>query len=470
MSPADRLFRPCFRPGTGGCTQPAPSPLDFSKQIQKAEEAFRRRNYDFAVELYRQLLDLSPDLGDARAGLRRALRKRQEAAGSGGKLFRAVSGALPLNKARALSKLGKHDASARALEDYLASNPLDEEANLMLGLELEQAGHLKSACAVYEFTAEIAPKNAEALKRAGAMMQRQGEHGKALAYFERALEADPRDQDALKARKNLAAETALSRSNVGNVSHSRELIKDKDRTRELERSKRLVQSEEELRAELARLEERFAENSSDAETMTQLSEVHERLGDPAAALEFAQRALSYRHDSLELASRVGELESKRLKRAVARADKAGSQAEASALEQELVAHEVADYRRRVELRPGDLSLRLQLAKKLLRAGEVDGALAELQRCSDEPRVRDEALFLLAQCFQQKGIHELARKEYERALASAEPKSERAKEILYNLGAITEAQGNRAEARSFYIRIYEIDIGYRDVAAKMATLR
>jgi tetratricopeptide (TPR) repeat protein len=135
-----------------------------------------------------------------------------------------------------------------------------------------------------------------------------------------------------------------------------------------------------------------------------------------------------------------------------------------------VAHEVADYRRRVELRPGDLPLRLALAKKLLRVSDVDGALAELQRCADEPRVRDEALFLLAQCFQQKGILDLAKKEFERALTSVEAKGERAKEILYNLGAIAEAQGNRAEARSFYIRIYEIDIGYRDVAGKMSTLR
>ena len=48
--------------------------------------------------------------------------------------------------------------------------------------------------------------------------------------------------------------------------------------------------------------------------------------------------------------------------------------------------------------------------------------------------------------------------------------ERAKELLYNLGSIAEAQGNREEARSFFVRIYEIDIGYRDVAAKMGTLR
>ena len=45
--------------------------MDFSKHIQKAEEAFRQRNYDFAVELYQQLLELDPDQGEARSGLRR---------------------------------------------------------------------------------------------------------------------------------------------------------------------------------------------------------------------------------------------------------------------------------------------------------------------------------------------------------------------------------------------------------------
>jgi tetratricopeptide (TPR) repeat protein len=444
--------------------------LDFSKQIQKAEEALRRRNYDFAVELYRQLIELDPDQGEARSGLRRALRKRAQEGGGGSKLLRAVSGALPLSKAKTLQKLGKHEACARALEDYLATNPLDEDANLLLGVSLEQAGHFHAARAVYEFTAEIAPRNPEALKRAGAMMQRTGDPERALEYFERALEADPRDQEALKARKNLAAESALSRSNASGVGHSRELIKDKERSRELERSRRLVLSEEELRAELARLEERFAESSSDPDLMLQLSDVHERLGDPAAALELAERALSYRRDSFEIVCRVGDLESKRLKKAVARADKGGQAEEAGALERGLIAHEVKDYRRRVEARPGDAALRLMLAKKLLRADEVDGALAELQRCSGEPRVRDEALFHLAQCFQRKGILDLARKEYEHALEGSDPKSERAKEILYNLGSIAEAQGSREEARSFYIRIYEIDIGYRDVAAKMGTLR
>ena len=442
--------------------------MDFSKHIQKAEEALKRRNYDFAIELYRQLIDLDPDQGEARSGLRRALKGRHDQK-KGGKLLRAVSGALPLSRAKTYAKLGKHAACAKALEDYLATNPLDEEANLLLGMSLEELGHYRSARAVYEFTAEIAPKNATALKRAGAMMQRTGDPARSLEYFERALQADPRDQEALKARKNLAAETALSSTGMGSATHSRELIKDKDEARSLERRKRLHLSADELQDELSRLEGRYAEDPADVDLLIEMADVHERLKDPAAALEYAQRALSYRKDSFELVAKVGDLESKRLKREIAQADKNGNAEEAGRIEQELVSHEVEDYRRRVDARPGDAGLRLSLSKKLIKADDVDGALAELQRCSDEPRVRNDALFLLGQCFQKKGVLDLARKEYEQALSVTEKKSERAKEILYNLGAIAVAQGSAEEARSYYIQIYAVDIGYRDVAEKMGTL-
>ena len=43
--------------------------VDYSKHIQKAEEAARRRNYDFAIELYQQILEIDADIGEARAGL-----------------------------------------------------------------------------------------------------------------------------------------------------------------------------------------------------------------------------------------------------------------------------------------------------------------------------------------------------------------------------------------------------------------
>ena len=83
---------------------------------------------------------------------------------------------------------------------------------------------------------------------------------------------------------------------------------------------------------------------------------------------------------------------------------------------------------------------------------------------------DDALFHLAQCFQKKGFMDLAKKEYHRALGAHPNVDERAQEILYNLGAIAEAEEDSAEARSCYARIYQVDIGYRDVAQKMEQLK
>jgi tetratricopeptide (TPR) repeat protein len=438
--------------------------VDYSKHIQKADEAARRRNYDFAIQLYQQVLEIDPDVGDARAGLRRVLRKRHEAKKSG--LFGKLKGAGPLTVAKGLVKAGKYGASIKPFESYLETNPMDTEANLALGISLEAAGHFNSALAVFEFVAEIDPRNPHGLKRAGAMMAKTGEVVKALEYYERALQADPRDRDAIKARKDLAAEMALQGGRFDEVGHSREQVKDAGETRKLERSQRLHRTDEELAEELAELEERFAEDASDVETMLAMAKIHEKLKDPGAALDLAERALSYRKDSTEIASMVSRLKLKDLKKAIRRADKLGDQAEADRLEGQLQLLELDELRDQLLRHPGDANLRLTLGKALLRQGQTDDALAELQKAVSDPRLRREALFFLARCFHEKGFLDLARGEYEKALSEHPELDERAREILYNLGAIAEAEGNLADARSCYARIYAVDIGYRDVAKKM----
>jgi tetratricopeptide (TPR) repeat protein len=443
--------------------------LDFSKQIQKADEAARKRNFDFAIQLYQQILEIQPDEGEARAGLRQALKKRHELKKGGSAFLRTLTGAAPLAMAKTLHKAKKFGPCVKALETYLTTNPLDEEANLLLGQALEDGEHFNSARAVYEFLAEIAPKNPEALKRAGAMTYRLGDHARALEYYERALAADPRDQQAIKARKDLAAERALTQSTAGNVQHSRDQIKDKDAARDLERSQRMHHSDDELREELARLEARYAD-SPDPELMIRMADVHEKLKDFESALQWIERAQGYRKDSYDLVCHAGDLRAKVMKKEIARAGKAGDNERANQLEHELWTFEVEDLKRRVALRPGDLSLRLQLGKRLVRTGELDQAMSELQKAMGDPRAKREAQVLLAQCFQGKGYLDLARKEYQRALESGIGVDERAKEILYNLGAIAEAENNAAEARAAYARIFEVDIGYRDVADKMEKLR
>ena len=443
--------------------------MDYSKHIQKAEEAARRRNYDFAVQLYQQILELEADQGEARAGLRRALKARHEAK-KGGKFMKLMKGAGPLTMAKGLAKAGKFDAAAKSAESYLASAPMDVEANMLLGTSLEAAGHFKSSLAVFEFIAEIDPKNAEGLKRAGAMMARTGEAAKALAYYERALEVDPRDRDALKARKDLAAEAALDTARYDTVEHSREQLVDAEETQRLEQSRRLHRTPEELAADRERLETKYADDPSDVETMLALAGVHEKLRDPEAALDVLERALSYRKGDRELEERIGKIRTKALKRALARADKAGNQEKADKIEARLQEHEVSELRRRLAIHPGDAALRLELGQILLAKGELDEAASELQKALGDPRKAVDARLALGRCFEAKGFGDLAAKEFEKVLDGMPENDQRRREILYSLAALAESGGDLERAKSFYARVYKVDVSFRDVAKKMEELR
>lgn len=442
--------------------------MDYSKHIQKAEEAARRRNYDFAIQLYRQLLDINPDVGDARGGLRRVLKARHEAKGGRG-LFRKLAGAGPLAGAKAMAKAGRWEAAIKGYEGYLATNPMDEDGNLGLGQVLESGGYFASALAVYEFLAEIAPRNPEGLKRAGAMMAQQGDPLKALAYYERALEADPRDRDAMKARKDLAAEAALKQGRFDQVEHSREQIVDREGNQSLERASRLQMSPEELDEEVERLQNRLAEDSGNVEVMLELARVHEKRRDPGAALDLVERALTFRKGDTELEERAESLRLASLKREIARADKLGDTEAADRLEAQLGALHGARLAKAVERRPGDSAARLALGRHLLDAEDLDGAASELQKALADPRLAPEGHFLLGLCFRMKGFLDLARKQFNEALEDRPTLDDRGREILYNLGAIAEAEGDSTEARACYSRIFETDIGYRDVAAKMEQL-
>ena len=44
--------------------------------------------------------------------------------------------------------------------------------------------------------------------------------------------------------------------------------------------------------------------------------------------------------------------------------------------------------------------------------------------------------------------------------------EEKKDLIYNLGCVLEAMGKKDEAIEQFLLIYETDIGYRDVAAKV----
>ncbi|MCI0589032.1 MAG: tetratricopeptide repeat protein [Planctomycetes bacterium] len=444
--------------------------MDTSHHIEKAEEAIRRKNFEFAVTLYRQLLEIRPDDGAARRGLHRALRQRHEYRPTP-KALALVTGVIPrfIGRIYLLSRNAKRAASA--YEQAFALDPRNSGLGYRVGDCLEKAGCNDSALAVFETLADADAGAIEAMKRAGALAYKKRDLPKALGFYERVLKAQPLDQDALKARKDLTAEGALARGRYETARSSRELVKDKEAMREAERGHRVVRSAEEIGDEVTRLKGERAKNPKDAKLAEALGRVLVDRGDFDGAVAALEEASGLAPGSYETRVALGDAKIRRAQAAVeaARSGK-GDAARAAELEKARLAVEVEEVGWRVSAHPTDMGLRVRHARLLEEAGRLDEAIGEYQRAAGDPRWKNDATLGLGRAFERKGLHDLARKQLERTLEAVGASDARAKEILYSLGALCEKLGARDDARGYYARIYEVDIGFRDVAAKMETLK
>lgn len=448
--------------------------MDLTKHLEKAEDAIRRKNFDYGIDLYRQLLSVSPGDYGARLGFHRALVRRHEAKPT--PTWQAkIQGGPQLALAKTYRAAKNFQKESEAIEAYLAFDPLNESSKLALGESLERANLPDAALAVYESLAESNAESFEAWKRAGMLLARKREIQRALDCYTKALDLNPRDQEAIKARKDLAAEGALQRSGLETGVHSRDLMKDKEAAAQLERGQRLLHTAEEIDAEIDRLMGEMATNPGDVKVLGELSKLHERKNDAEAALDCVERALEYAPNDFDLKTRRATLRARVLDREIERlrgkatTDPAAAQALAKA-EQEKLSFEVEETRKLATEHPTDMALRYKLGRLLLKVGDLDSAVGELQKAVTDPRVRTDALVGLGQAFFKKGIFDLARKQLEKALEGLPAQSPRYKEVLYNLGVISEKTGATADALGFYLRIYEVDIAYRDVGDKVARLQ
>lgn len=442
--------------------------MDLGKHLENAADAVKRRNFALAVKIYAQVLQIQPDYGEARAGLRKALFTKA-AQKKPSRLTAMLTSGVHLLVGAVLRMLGRHAAAARAYERYLAADPLHEGANLRLGDSLRRAGHRKSALAVFRAFAESQPRCLEACRSAGALLYEQGQVKEALQMYEQALKVDPRDQESLKARKDLAAEGALRTSGIEKAQSSRELIKDKEQQRQLERQERLQLSAEELGSELEQAEAKLQENPDDGKLLRRVAKLREAQKDLQGALDCIEHALRQAPNDGDLQDQAGELRLRLQEQMVAKAKASGDADAAARAGKALADARAAESRRRVDRNPADLGLRFDHGKALLEIGDHDAAIAELQQAVKDPRKKVEALFLLGRAFQRKRLPELALGQFEKAMQAA-GNTPLAKEALYEMGLLCEDLGKRDVALQHFARILEQDIGFKDVAQKVERLK
>ncbi len=138
----------------------------------------------------------------------------------------------------------------------------------------------------------------------------------------------------------------------------------------------------------------------------------------------------------------------------------------AAVQAEKTAFQLDECQKRVEKYPTDLAIRFELGQLYFQAGKIGEAIAEFQKAQQNPHKRIASMSYLAQCFAQRGMNDSAVRTLQNAIKEKPAFDEEKKDLIYNLGSVFEKMGKKGEAIEQFLIIYETDVSYRDVGAKV----
>lgn len=216
-------------------------------------------------------------------------------------------------------------------------------------------------------------------------------------------------------------------------------------------------------------EQRLESEPHNLKLLRNIAEIHAQNKNFERAAEFYQRILdqdSSKDPSIEKA--LADLKVKRIDQALAQLDPATPEfAEKSeALKKEKQEFLIQDCRIRAEKYPTDLQLRFELGVHYFNGNRISEAIQEFQKAQNNPHRRIQALGFLGQCFARRGMNDLAARTLQNAIKEKTVFDEEKKDLIYALGLVLEKMGKKEEAIEQLKLIYETDIGYKDVAARV----
>lgn len=448
-----------------------------SKQLDKARAAVKKKNFEYAAELYNLHLKVNPDDLDARKELRVSERAHKKING-GGAGFMAKARAKKLEFQAQAIRVSKKDPEKTmyACEELLKQDPDIVPALLRLGEAAVYAKHNQVAVFAFEDALKIDGKNKEALRLLGRLHETTENLKDALKCFQRLAKLDPKDSEALDKVKKIPASITSKGFQEGSKKGFQGLI-DKDEAKKLERQSTRIRTPEQALERISDLEPKLKEDPSDTKTMRLIAELYVKAELPDKALAWCDKALEIDAGDFLVSELRGDLLLKRMETANKKLTAAyrknpndpNTKAKLAKARKEKMLFEIDEYRRRAEAHPTEPGLRYPLGKALYDAGRIDEAIPALQKAKSDPRKKSDAGYYLGQCYIKKKILKMALKELDLAREDLFEMDETKKDITYLIARIWEGAGKKDKAVAEYEKIMEVDFNYKDVSQRMNKL-
>jgi tetratricopeptide (TPR) repeat protein len=473
-------------------------------QFERANQVIATGNFDYGIGLLLSCCKLDPANLIYRQALRRTEKTKFKNNMRGS--WHARFSTLPLRtKLKAALRARDYLKALELGESLLTRNPWDTGAQLDMAEAANCVGLLDVAIWVLEQARQKDPRDSTVNRFLARLYEKRGNFAQAIALWELVRRADPTDAEAQSKSKDLAASETIARGGYNDAAaRSAEAGADESQAPTASRARVPTPPSGEVKAtgprpassgelkvarvrsptpspdvppaergarEAAQVRARIDADPTVANAYLQLAALHRKHGHIEEARAVLQEGLGPTGNAFEIAVELADLEIEGFRRDLALTEQKQRAAPHDdelrqirmGLMREINSRELELYRRKAERYPTEMAHRLELGMRLLRAGQVDEAIRELQAARSDPRQHWRALLYLAYCFKTRNNWRLAKRNFEECLQHLPPsEASTRKEVLFQLAQGSAEAGELSAAIELAHELANLDFGYKDI--------
>jgi tetratricopeptide (TPR) repeat protein len=429
---------------------PSPTPEQHrvaACQFDRANQVVATGDYDHGIHLLRECCQQDPANLLYRQALRRAekAKYRNNLRGSWFAWLRSWPARVRLKGARSA---GRHLEVLELGERILMRNPWDVAAQVDMAAAADALGLLDLAVWLFEQARHKRPRDPDLARGLARLYERRGNFTQAMTLWQLVRQVAPRDGEAQQKLTELAVHDTLERG-----------------------PEQVTASADPVEREAAPLRARLEQDPTSAAVYLQLARLYRQQGRLEQAHAVLREGLGATGNAFELAAELADVEVEPFRRNLAiTQEKLAARPDDEELKRirlhlgkEINTRELDLHRLRADRFPGELSHRYEVGVRLLRAGQLDEAIGELQAARADAAVRWQALLHLGHCFKARNNARQALRHFEEALECL-PEGETAnrKDLLYELARGHAEAGDLGKAVDLASELARLDIGYRDL--------
>ncbi len=451
---------------------------DVSKFLAKADEALKKRNFDYAIQMYESAMLADPGNADARRNYRFALVKKYDETG--------YPRSFGFGNVKTMMVSKDPVKLLEETEKLVAKDPKNLKYNRRVAEVLITLNHNDAAVAVLEFAVKAgdvaSEKDGATLQALATAYMKVGKMQEAQACLNRALKIAPNDKNVKQLSKDIAAQSYNKNVGVGSgkITSSYDLSKDRGEANKLELLRKGMLTDEDADTLLRDEEAKLKENPLDRRAVRAVAEilVKRRKYNEAAdrmfafvkvdpgATEIAEEGAKYKNMYFDAMIRLCQ------QKAEAEPAKAAAyQAKETQIRAEKNAFQLDEYGRQVEAAPTDLDKQYNYGRALFDNGRPNDAFKHFQKAVKSPKYSKQSGLYMAKCLVTMGRLEMA----ETQLANIESQLQETdidlkKELMYTTADLLEKKAQYPAALDKFRALFLEDMEFRDVEARIDNIR